>query len=497
MPSVGAARDESHAPLFMAVLISFADLFHPRTLESMSATSVPTLSLQIPPSVGVHSGERSPSIPPSASRGTRGEEPGSTTTTPATRRVSLRDRLRPAGRSGRASSSQPALTGLLVFLAFALAQAVVTIVLTVYASRSRIRVEPYVGQTEFALCRTPAIVNLLWLVRTVAACYLMLWSYRMSNGRRLNPDRPVSRYGLAHLHYLIAKWMWIANLILFLIPAIYLVQPSHWPTCFHLSPYVTALTLIILIVAIARPLIDERIWHALSSLGVPRAPGTSHPTQWPPTQSDIDHLPLVLYIPPPPPDFPASPTSLVDRHLSSPLSVTRLSPGSPRRSRRFIFFKSRSQTAEGDVEHGAPVETLDGVDLWDATWQPGPYPFVRLPENRAICSICLEEFEAPKKVSDVNRAASEEANGEERELALVSRRPAGGADVNEVTEVQVRVQHPSLRDAPVVERAAAGRDGAPQPLRLLRCGHAFHKDCLDQWLSQQWRCPVCRLLIEM
>ncbi|KAI0672678.1 hypothetical protein C8Q78DRAFT_1077023 [Trametes maxima] len=456
----------------------------------MSVVSVPTLSLQIPPLVRVHPHDHGPNVPPTASS-THDEGLSSTTTAPTTARVGFRDHLRPR-RPTRGNSRPPALTSFLVFLAFAFGQAVVTIVLTVLGFRNRIKTEPYVGQTEFTLCRTPAVLNLLWLARTMIACYLMFWSYRMTDGRRLSPDHPVSGYGLAYLHHFVAKWLWLANLVLFLIPAIYLVQPSHWPTCFHLSPHITALTLVILIVAIARPLIDERIWHALSALGMPRAPGTRHPTQ-----SDIDRLPLVLYIPPPPADFPASPTTVADRRLSSPLSMARSSPVSPRRSRRFIFFKSRSPAEENDAERGVPAETLDGVDLWDAVWQPGPYPFVRLPENRAMCSICLEDFEAPKKILDVHGASSEEPNGEQRELTPILRRSAGGADVNEVTEVQVRVEHPGLRDAPVVERAAAGRDGAPQPLRLLRCGHAFHRDCLDQWLSQQLRCPVCRLLIEM
>lgn len=28
-------------------------------------------------------------------------------------------------------------------------------------------------------------------------------------------------------------------------------------------------------------------------------------------------------------------------------------------------------------------------------------------------------------------------------------------------------------------------------LRQLRCGHAFHKDCVDEWLKKEKKCPVC------
>ena len=38
--------------------------------------------------------------------------------------------------------------------------------------------------------------------------------------------------------------------------------------------------------------------------------------------------------------------------------------------------------------------------------------------------------------------------------------------------------------------------GEPEPLRLLRCGHVMHKQCVDQWLTAvSGRCPVCQRAI--
>ena len=31
-----------------------------------------------------------------------------------------------------------------------------------------------------------------------------------------------------------------------------------------------------------------------------------------------------------------------------------------------------------------------------------------------------------------------------------------------------------------------------QPARALRCGHAFHRACIDRWLRSSRVCPVCR-----
>ena len=34
-----------------------------------------------------------------------------------------------------------------------------------------------------------------------------------------------------------------------------------------------------------------------------------------------------------------------------------------------------------------------------------------------------------------------------------------------------------------------------EDVRRLPCMHLFHVECVDQWLSQNKRCPICRLVV--
>ncbi|KDN47327.1 hypothetical protein K437DRAFT_223154 [Tilletiaria anomala UBC 951] len=66
------------------------------------------------------------------------------------------------------------------------------------------------------------------------------------------------------------------------------------------------------------------------------------------------------------------------------------------------------------------------------------YPLHALPAHRATCPICLCDFERP-------------------------------------------------------EETLAREGMEPEPLRLLDCGHTFHKSCVDEWLTTvSGRCPVCQ-----
>jgi hypothetical protein len=94
-------------------------------------------------------------------------------------------------------------------------------------------------------------------------------------------------------------------------------------------------------------------------------------------------------------------------------------------------------------------------DEWEANWERGDYPFVKLPENRATCAICLLDFEEPPRKGSAQPSTSgsaELAKGKDKE-----------------NKVQVEPSSLALQDA---------GEGAT-PLRLLACGHAFHQVCLD------------------
>ena len=178
------------------------------------------------------------------------------------------------------------------------------------------------------------------------------------------------------------------------------------------------------------------------------------------TQAEIDRIPLVIYIPPPPDDGLASPISPSDD--SNPTSPT--SPRTRRRIRmRFIFFSVR-RSSNNDVEQGAAP--ADANAAWEANWQPTAYRFVRLLDNQARCAICLTDFEAPRRVDP---APQDPASGETHEMTPARPRLAAVS-----VEYSVPTESPHPKDAAVIQRVESGQDDGPQPLRLLSCGHAFH-----------------------
>ena len=207
---------------------------------------------------------------------------------------------------------------------------------------------------------------------------------------------------------------------------------------------------------------------------------------------DVDRIPLVLYIPPPPgDDTPASPISPLPRSVTHPVPSLRPPPPPPSKRRRFISFRPSlrrrdTKTDLEDPERAGPLSpTDDEADDWERSWERGSYPFVRLPENRATCMICLTEFEAPRRVSAGARYPVPEVGGGLEMQPLSPSSAEGGGPVEEL-----RVESPREADARTIELADAGSSEAPQPLRLLSCGHAYH-------VSSALACPHCALLISI
>ncbi|KAI0374002.1 hypothetical protein BV20DRAFT_988186 [Pilatotrama ljubarskyi] len=237
----------------------------------------------------------------------------------------------------------------------------------------------------------------------------------------------------------------------------------------------------------------------------------------------VQQIPLVLYIPTPPdesPDANASLTAPPVSHAYPPKgSSTTASAPSNLPKRRFAFFRRRkgasknksrsSQPHEGGSAEkgrdaaagkhgGASGESDEEEDVpWEEMWEKGEYPFVRLEGNRAVCAICLMDFEEPRRVRRPGTAAGgkgKEGGTERGEGGNPSATTAEAQGSAATQEVQVEEVTEEERDALKLNDAGEG----PQPLRLLPCGHAFHQTCVDPWLTDvSGRCPTCQRPVEI
>ncbi|KAG1890396.1 hypothetical protein F4604DRAFT_1710367 [Suillus subluteus] len=208
----------------------------------------------------------------------------------------------------------------------------------------------------------------------------------------------------------------------------------------------------------------------------------------------VERIPLVIYIPPPPEDDgKAQPISLPKPVHSYPPKA----PASRTPRRRFAFFRRRSNKSEQggeirDGKQGMKSEVKD-PETWEDNWEQSKYPFVRLEGNRAACAICLMDFEEPKRLS----AAAETSTMEKSEEQATATLPEDNPPRQREEEVEIPVERITEEERgglPRLEDAGVG----PQPLRLLACGHVFHKTCIDPWLTDvSGRCPVCQRPVEL
>ncbi|KAF8843008.1 hypothetical protein BDN67DRAFT_253557 [Paxillus ammoniavirescens] len=201
----------------------------------------------------------------------------------------------------------------------------------------------------------------------------------------------------------------------------------------------------------------------------------------------VDRIPLVIYIPPPPDDM-STPISLPKPvHSYPPKPSTSL----PRK--RFAFFRTKSQkqdkaadTNASDTKIKSPTTAAEGeLETWEDNWEQCEHPFVRLEGNRAACAICLMDFEEPRRLSAVPQ---QETTNQGSPIA---------SPPNRAEEVEIRVERITEEERDALPRLKDAGEG-PQPLRLLACGHVFHKTCIDPWLTDvSGRCPVCQRPVEI
>ena len=226
-------------------------------------------------------------------------------------------------------------------------------------------------------------------------------------------------------------------------------------------------------------------------------------------KSVVDQIPLVLYIPPPPGEPADGVAAPPAAHQYPPKS-----PASPAAApkRRFVFFRRKKGGKGGASGSGAggsgdgkggPGQKCGRADAggaegeggdadadvpWDEMWEKGEHPFVRLEGNRAVCAICLVDFEEPRRVHSARPAPpvlASPAEGVEDALAgdgeaAVPGTPGPSSPSSSAPQAptqgkteEIQVETVSRREEEDALQLNDAGEGA-QPLRLLSCGHVFH-----------------------
>ncbi|KAJ7045527.1 hypothetical protein C8F04DRAFT_940014 [Mycena alexandri] len=200
--------------------------------------------------------------------------------------------------------------------------------------------------------------------------------------------------------------------------------------------------------------------------------------------SVVDRIPLVMYIPPPPDALPGS-IPIPQAVYSYP---PQLPPPPAKPKRRFKFLHRRRGNKDapaGDVPERSPQQPGE-PHTWQDHWEHTGYPFVILEGNRAACAVCLMDFEEPKRIAGLDPVPADAPRHSE---ASTPSTPA-------IQEVPVEVSNPPPGTENQLKLEDAGEGAVP--LRLLACGHVFHKTCLDPWLTDvSGRCPVCQRAVEL
>ncbi|KAJ7579264.1 hypothetical protein C8J56DRAFT_340856 [Mycena floridula] len=434
-----------------------------------------------------------------------------------------------------ASRARRSLVSLIWNTAWGVVQIIMIIALLAVSTHTASPTVP--NHNEWVACERPlGAWSCLWIIRVVLACFLTYWGYlrdretaartdpetaqprpsgtaigapipavtssrphvqptsASSNTANANPDTPPLPHSL--LFRRLSLFSSLFSLSWFLTA--HILEYTSINTCRHSSPhlwwlvfgilcitYLMVLEVIILgfIVFIIAPIIFL-VWNVfLMCIG--RHP-LQNPTMIKPEigklpKSVVDRIPLVMYIPPPP-DAPAdAPIKIPEAAYSYPPKPS--SPVNPKRRFRFLKFKPKKPKTEGasessETKEGKQVAVEGDPQTWEDHWEQDGYPFVILDGNRAACAICLLDFEEPKRVG-----VDSEKKAPEPPPAI---KPAE-------TSVQVITEESRAEDL----RLQDVGEGA-QPLRLLACGHVFHKPCVDPWLTDvSGRCPVCQRPVDI
>ncbi|KAF7315741.1 RING-type domain-containing protein [Mycena indigotica] len=457
-----------------------------------------------PPSTSAHSPQLVPPTLPSTP---------TTATAPPTTNPSVHTRIITFFGYGRgASRSRKQLVSLWYNLTWGFVQIVLIITMLSIGATTESKTIP--GRSEFLACRSLSAWDCTYILRVCLSSSMTYWGWRrdrQAHTRANDPERPNTRHpnepapmppspgeiaaiqaALPHtvLYSRLSILSSLFTLSWFLTAHILAYSSVH--TCRNSSPhiwwltfgilcimYLVVLEVIILgfVVFVVAPIVFL-FWNVvLICLGrhPMQNPGLIRPDVGKLSQSVVDKIPLVMYIPAPPDAAPGS--------LPLPQAVYSYPPKAPTaqappRKHRFKFLRKSTKAADPTATASdKPEETeQDAPEAWEDNWERTTgYPFVMLENNRASCAICLMDFEEPKKKGESEAAPAPESSG--------------------IQEVPVEPSGPEESDGTL--RLQDAGEGA-QPLRLLACGHVFHAPCLDPWLTDvSGRCPVCQRPVEI
>ncbi|KAG9034831.1 hypothetical protein FRB95_012524 [Tulasnella sp. JGI-2019a] len=158
--------------------------------------------------------------------------------------------------------------------------------------------------------------------------------------------------------------------------------------------------------------------------------------------------------------------------------------------------KSPTSSSKREAKTAAVVEE----DPWEARFERGEHPFVMLDGNRAACAICLCDFIEPKRRGEEGQdLGNSKLNSDPRASGDSDLEKGKSPDQGEGDEGSKKKKTKKAKTKLAKDTIDDEQAGIPgEPLRLLTCGHVFHRTCLDPWLLDvSGRCPVCQAAVEV